>query len=460
VTYLSLAKVERSELHRQAAAWLGRQTGRPELVLAIAHHLEQAFVLRREVFVVEPAEPELVEATVEALRRAAAWAGANVSVRESIELLRRAIPVAASDRGLTQLATAQLAAMLARFGRSVEAVELAEGVLVDPAPSEAAALASLALAEEARSRADAPVMTAAGTRALDLARSLDLPLVEIEALDIVGLADAWSGRLAVSVERRRRATAIALKLGDLPRAAWCMAGYSAISLLGLGRLDDAERQVTEAMRLAADTGSLRALESVHAVLCFLRRAQDRLDEAVVHARERLSVAEKLGERLWLFNSLSVSLAPRLIELGQLEEAWECLDRALEISREAGGALEGPARAGRIAILLARGRLDEAAEEAERIDVLEDPYPEIAELRAAQGLTAEADEIWQHLLDQYANGESRLDRTEVMVGYARFLAGCERTEEARTWLAEADGLVRGTNARFHERLIREAAALLS
>jgi class 3 adenylate cyclase/tetratricopeptide (TPR) repeat protein len=460
VTYGSLPKVERSTLHLQAADWLGGHTDhRPELIVAIAHHLEQALSLRREVYPAEPATPELVEAAVVAHRSAASWAAANASVGESIELLRRAISVAEGNRELRQLATAQLATMLGRSGGSSEAVELANEVLASAAPSEATALASLALAEDARSRADASAMTEAATRALELAQSLGLPSVEVEALDIVGLAETWSGRLAAAIDRRRRAAEIAFELGDLPRAAWSMAGYSAISLIGLGKLDDAERQATDAMRLAAETGSLRALESAHTVFGFLRRAQDRLEEAVAHGRERFGFAEKLSERLWLFNSLTVSLARPLIDLGRLEEAWECLDRALEISRERGETFESYARAQRVAILLARSRLDEAAEEAELLDSVGEPYPELAELRAAQGRDDEADEIWQRLLDEFAASEDRLDRAETVVGYARFLAGRSRNDEARARLGEARDLVDGTGANFHERLIREAEALL-
>jgi len=461
VTYLSVPKVERSELHRRAASWLERETEhRAELVLAMAHHLEQALTLRREVFAAEAALPELAEATVDALRRAASWAGANASVLEAIELLRRAVAVADEDREQARLSGAQLAAMLARSGGSVEVVELARGILADPTPSEAAAFASLALAEEARSRADAAAMTEAGTRALELARSLDLPLVEIEALDILGLAETWSGRLTGAVERRQRAIEIARKLGDVPRVAWNMAGYNAIALLGLGRLDDAERQAMDAMRLATESGSLRVLESVHTVLGFVRRAQDRLAEAVAHGRERLRLAEELGERLWLFNSLTVTLARPLIELGRIDEAWRCLDRALEISREAGGAFESPARAHRVAVLLARGRLNEAAAEAELLDSLSEPFAEVAELRTAEGRVDEAEAIWQRLLGAFELSEDRLGRVEILVGYARFLARCGRSEGATSRLSEAHALVQGTGAKLHERLIREAEALLS
>lgn len=461
VTYLSLAKIDRSELHLRTGAWLKQQAGQgPEAVLAVAHHLERALVLRREVFPAEPTEVKLVGAAVEALRDAAAWAGGNASVGESIEFLRRAVAVAWDDPELAQLANAQLATMLARSGQSAEAVRLADKILSGAHSAETEAMAWLALAEDARSRNDASAMADAGTRALELAVSVGLPSVELDALDIVGLAESWAGHLSAAIRRRRRATEIALQLGDLPRAAWSMAGYNAIGLLGLGKLDEAERQATEAMRLATETGSLRALESVHTVFGFLRRAQDRLEEAVSHGRERLGFAENLGERLWLFNALTVSLARPLTELGRFEEAWECLDRALELAGETRDVtFESHARALRLGILLAWGRRDEAADEAEQIDAAAGPQPEVAELRAAQGLEGEAEAIWQSLLELVAASEDRFDRAETLVGYARFLAACGRNDDARSLLARAESLTRGTGARFYDRLIREAEALL-
>jgi hypothetical protein len=48
----------------------------------------------------------------------------------------------------------------------------------------------------------------------------------------------------------------------------------------------------------------------------------------------------------------------------------------------------------------------------------------------------------------------------VVGYARFLASRGRGEEASARLADANALIHGTGLKFHERLIREAEALLS
>jgi tetratricopeptide (TPR) repeat protein len=298
-------------------------------------------------------------------------------------------------------------------------------------------------------------MTEAGTRALELAEPLGLRSIEIEAHDIAGLADTWAGRLSSGVQHRRRATQIAFELGDLPRAAFCLAGYGAIALLEMGRLDEAERQVGEAMRVAIETGSLRALEAAHAVLVFLRRAQDRLEEAVTHAHERVLLAERLGEALWLFNALTLNLARTLIDLGRLDEAWDALDRAQDIATSS-GVRGGLVSALRAQILVAQGRLDEADTALAAVPG-PDSYFELARLREAQGRFAEADEVWRRVLDEFAGTEARLERAEMIVGYARFLAGQRRPGEARARLAEAHALVDGTGAALIERQIAAVGA---
>jgi len=460
VTYESIPKLERAELHRRAAAWLRDYAGdRAELIVPIAHHLEQALVLLREVAPLEPPAPEPVEAAVEALRDAAAWTAANASVPEAIALLRRAVDVAEGNRELTQLSRAQLATMLVRSGAVDEAVVLAEGVLAGAATPEATALASLALAEAARSRGDRPGIREAGERALEIARSTGLRALEVEALDLIGLANFWSGQLVAAEKNHRRAAELALELGDLPRAAWNMGGFSAVCLLDTGQVAEAERRTAEAMRLATQSGSLRALESGHAGLGHVRRVQDRLEEAVDHGRERLSLVEKLGERLWLVGSFTFSLARPLIYLGRLEEAWKYLERALKVSSEMGGsAFDNSVRAMRVGILLDWGRLDEAAAEASHIDA-DSVVPQLAELRAAQGQHHEAEEIWRRALEEFVGTDNRLERAEATVGYAGFLVSRGRADEARATLAEARDLVEGTGAKFHERIIREAEALM-
>ena len=60
--------------------------------------------------------------------------------------------------------------------------------------------------------------------------------------------------------------------------------------------------------------------------------------------------------------------------------------------------------------------------------------------------------------EFAATEFRVERSEMVVGYARFLAGQRRSAEARALLDEARALVDGTGAALVERLIREVEAL--
>ncbi|HZQ64886.1 MAG TPA: BTAD domain-containing putative transcriptional regulator [Gaiellaceae bacterium] len=461
VTYESIRHGERSELHRRAAAWLGeRRESRAELIVPIAGHLERWLSLLQQVAPLEPPTPACVEVAVDALRQAATWTVANAGVPEAIALLRRALATADGNPELTQLSRAQLAAMLARSGAVEEAVELAERALAGAATPEGTALASLALAEAERSRGGATGMRDAGERALAIARSLGLRALEVDVLELIALADFWSGRLTAAEGNHRRAAELALELGDVPRAAWNLGGFGVVCLLDLGELGEAERQAGEAMRLATESASLRALEQAHAGLGHLRRVQDRLEEAVEHGRERLGLAEKLGEQLWLVGCNTFSLARPLIYLGRREEAWACLERASAVSDEMGGsAFDASVHGLRVGILLAWGRLDEAAAEASLIDPVASPSTQVAELRAALGRHDEAEDIWRRSLDRFLGSENRLERAETMVGYARFLADRRRTDEARATLDEARGLVAGTGAAFHERLLREAQALI-
>jgi hypothetical protein len=75
------------------------------------------------------------------------------------------------------------------------------------------------------------------------------------------------------------------------------------------------------------------------------------------------------------------------------------------------------------------------------------------------LVNEADAIWHRILDRFVGSEDRLERAETTVGYARFLAGCGRTDEARATVDQARDLVDGSGAKFHERLLREAQTLI-
>ena len=88
----------------------------------------------------------------------------------------------------------------------------------------------------------------------------------------------------------------------------------------------------------------------------------------------------------------------------------------------------------------------------------DLYYELAQRLEAQGRVEEAEQVWQRVLEEFAGTEALIQRAERVVGYARFLAGQRRPDEARALLDEARALVDVTGAALVERLIREVEAL--
>jgi predicted ATPase len=457
VTYESVPKRERAQLHRRAAAWLQERCGeRPELIVPVAHHLERAVLLRREVAPLEALDPELIAAAAGALGEAGGWTAANAGIAEAIALLRSGVETAGGNLRLADVLEARLAALLAKAGAIDEAGRLAENALAAATRPETSALALLALAECQRSRGDFPGLRRSAERALEIARSGHLSTLEVELLGMVGFADFRAGRYVSAAEHYRRAAAVALELGDVAQAAWNTA-FASVCPIWTGELAEAERMTAEALRLATQSGSLRALEHVQAALGHLRLVQDRLDESLAHGRERLRLANELGERLWIIASYALSLANPLHYLGKREDEWAMLEKAFAVSHELGGSfLDNDIHAARVGILIAWRRLEEAAEEAQLIPPA---YPQVAELRAAQGRDDEAERIWRHVLEGYAGRDDRLNPAEAMAGYARFLATRGRTEEARAILANARPLVEGTGAKMCERLIQEADMLL-
>ena len=146
----------------------------------------------------------------------------------------------------------------------------------------------------------------------------------------------------------------------------------------------------------------------------------------------------------------------LIELGRFDEAWAALDRAAEVAASR-SVRDEVVNAFRAQILIARGRLEEADVEL-AVASSPDLYYELAQLRQAQGRVEEAERVWRRVLEEFAGTEALIERAEMIVGYAHFLAGQSRPVEARARLDEARALVDGTGAARVERLIRQVEAL--
>jgi tetratricopeptide (TPR) repeat protein len=220
-----------------------------------------------------------------------------------------------------------------------------------------------------------------------------------------------------------------------------------------GEIRLAEERALEAMNLARESGSVRALARALSALAHLRREQGRMEEAVEYGRERLRRELELSDKFTAVGACALTLAPPLIELGRLDEAWEVLEQGLAISSGIGAWwFEEPLRHGRATILSSWGRLDEA--EAELSSVIDEGssarrYLEsrgilsaLAKLRAAQGRPAEAEQIWREVLSR-PFGQARVEEADLELGFAEFLVERGRTDDAvhvlegpRSWVPQS------------------------
>jgi class 3 adenylate cyclase/tetratricopeptide (TPR) repeat protein len=363
VAYDALPKRERVVRHRAVAAWLESLfEGHHELSVSIARHHEHALALLAELAPLEPVEPGALEAAVSALVRAAEWSASSAALTEAVDLLRRAAELAHEDRALESVVQSRLAVALAQGGHVDDAVASAQEALQGTPTADACALASLALAHAAEERGDWEGIREHAPTAIRRAREAGVPRIEGEALELLGWASFWRSEDEEAEQTWGRVAELSLAAGETAAAGRAL-GYQSLSATFQGELTRAEALAEEAMRVASESGSLRALISAQTALARAREYQDRPEEAVEHGREWLRLTLELGDRLRAVAACAFGLADPLLRLGRLEEAWEELERGLEISTAMGGsAYDHPIAMRRVEVRRRQGRLDEAEAE--------------------------------------------------------------------------------------------------
>lgn len=455
VAYESVAKADRARLHRRAAAWLDpRAEERRDLLVGVAHHYERAFSFETELAPLGNADLKLMAATVRSLLAAAEWATLNAAVTEAIRLASRAAEIAVPSPELVAVARGRLAVCLVRAGRVEEAVEVAEEVGEVRARPEAAAFASLALAEAARDQGRNEAIAAHAESAIQWARTAGQPLVEAEALYILFWSRFWEGQILEAEEAGLLSAELAAQHGDLGLAARPLA-FAGVSSMWRGEVALGEERTLRALEMAQQAATPSAIAAAHTAVGHIRRVQDRLEESIEHGRERVKLASEIGERFHVASGLTLSVAEPLIDLGRLDEAWEALEEALALALELGSSsLEGPARVRRARLLTIWGRFEEAEAELEAMQPgkgtgADDHAAARAELLAARGLDVEAEKLWREVLARLPALQT-LDRAELALPFAAFLVRRDRLADARRMLDELHELVDGTGAALLQR----------
>lgn len=471
VAYERLPKGRRAEMHLRFAEWLSRRgTAQDEFVEIEAYHLEQSCLLARGV-ARAPIEPPVL-AAIDALKRSAEKAKRREGMREADRFYARAIELAGDDHAEQSVEI--------RLGRS-----RALDALGDPRAARAgyedvaesalelglrnlrgAALLYLAnsdqrqgLAAEARSR-----LAEAETLASELG---ERPL-QIRTLFESANLHAWfEADPDGAADLLRQAIELTEALGDLALRIEARMRLGSV-LFNVGDLAGAERALTEAAKLAGETGSFRDDARISSLLAYVAYFRD-LDEAERLALQALEWLERTSDSYLELQNLRV-LAKCALRRGDPVAAEEYLQPALPLALEGGGWVLSEVYRYLVEAHVAQGRLDDARDLvsfASRSLPEEDPYARAAVL-LAEGIVAAATDEPATASTAFTESlgileENRLvtDLGEARVAFARSLRRLGEVTGARIELERARTIFAEMEARaFVEEIdaeLRELAA---
>jgi class 3 adenylate cyclase/tetratricopeptide (TPR) repeat protein len=441
--YEAMPKALRADLHEAVGARLDSDDAGPAIV---GYHLEQAYVLRRELGLRDAA---LAKRAGRLLRVAAEETYNRTDAPATISLLERA-------RNLLPTDDRELPVVLTSLGSArvnVGDVSGAEAALVE-AVEAAGALGLRAVELHARVELQFVRAFAESTpveESVELARNA---IVELEPLgDELALARAWwlrsSGDLA-ACRWRGRAEAIERALGHARRA---RAGIEMVGTLA-GLLGQAllhgptpvEEAIARLEGLPSELGLDAALRgAVHTSLAGLRAKHGDHEEARRLFRDAAATCEEFGQR---FRRATQSFVGAQIEL--LAGDGAAAERELRASSAAfdefGAATSATTHRAFLAEILARlGRLEEAEELTRRVaaEVPDDDLLTqvlwrcaLARVRAREGSATEATELAAEARRLLVDAEFPQLEIAALTASAEAAAAADQTAEAGRFAAEA------------------------
>lgn len=450
VAYSMLPKRARSVRHLRFAEWLKETTKRPieESLDVLAYHYEQAW---RNAFDTGDRAEELARRAVDALDRAGARAMHLRTLPEARSLYERAIDIV-MHADLTADAAMYLA-LLVDYSEVIKWMQAPEKVLavtdavLERAPSigrddlVARAWLNRAYAEYDKGRlreADDALR-----RALEVFRRLGDRQGEAEALEVLGgVTSDLRGSLRTAEDAYRRVLELYREMGD------GMGQARTLSWLGraqqqAGHLAEARATLEEALRLGRQHHERISEAKTLMGLAIIAHLDGRSDESIALHHKVIKVVAQLGNPL---DEAGVRrhLAMVYLRRGRVSEAEEELRRAQAARRRHGLKPESPQMLRTLSeIALAKGELAAASDAAERAAALMTGEDEVgfathtaalARVRAAQGRTAEAEELFRRAVALLERQDYRIDLALVLMKYGEALERREMLERARAEFA--------------------------
>ena len=448
VAYESIPKADRSRAHDSFGRWLESTAGEriDEYADIVAYHAEQAFSLAHELG--EPDVRELGQRAYRHLLGAGKNAERRGDSRAALAFFRRALTIADS----IDLPSAERLETRARVANARMELEASQDVLdeISGLVTELRAIPpTTVLVELLRvlsfdvSDRDLATATALDREAIAIARSIGDPETIASAL----VHAHWAWWVNGDLEAGRRALAEAQEHVERTGAQQhltTLLGWLGANAGMSGRFVEGAREATRANERAGAGGSSpqRALALRGAVWVALWTGD--LDRAAALGQEAVDVAVDAGARVVIGVNYWF-LGDALEAAARHDDARIAYERSVEqLAGSPSRGLRAEARTRLARSLVALGRIEEASGHAEtaRAEVaagdvftVATAAAALALVRAAEGRTGEADQLYREALDTISPTGYRMLRMEIQRDYAGFLIDTGRAAQARPLLEE-------------------------
>ncbi len=388
VAYGQLPKRRRSVLHARVADWVERLPGGvDELVEIIAYHFEQACLLARDL--ARPEEPPPIEAAVAMLTRAGEKAEGREGIREADRFYARALELLGDEAGgiALELRLRRGRMLIAQGDLRTANQQLAgvaeEALALGRDDLRAETLLALANIDWKQGRAAESSERLAEAQRLGSDRELEVRVAYLAANNRGWFGGDSEGAIGDFRRALERAAAIddrSLRIeGHMRLGAF---------LFNLGRIAEAESELSIAVELAGQMGSHRDEARATSMLGLYKYYLGDIDEAERIAVQALDWLERTCDSYLQVQNLR-ELARYALARKNPELAEQRLREALPIALEGGGWLVIETYRYLIEALVGQGRLDDARELlafAARDVPEEDAYARAA-LSIAEGIVA-------------------------------------------------------------------------
>ena len=432
VAYGALSKSSRAEYHQKFATWL-RDRADKELLEIRAYHLDQATQLLAEL---DGRAPEaLARETAHVLELAGNRALSREAHRSARKLLLRAIELEPTLK--RRYNAAHAAWRLGDLPALSSEMEMVARDAADEGSRSIQARALVALADVALNRhGDADRAGALLAQALDVVEEDD-HAGRFQVLDLRSRIAWWGGRVGVAETLEEEALDAARAAGREDLEAKAVLELASIHIARMDN-DGAAPLVERACELAETSGSIlmRAKAASTAGRIAVARGNDAEAARLLEQAFELYMEAGAGDGI---GYAAKELARVTWRLGDEQRAEKLLRESIRLLAplEDRGVLCESQRL-LAQLLLARGRVEEAEKFAlaatETVGVTDrisnaTTRVALAEVRAAQGMDAEAEELFGEALALAAETEFRRLDLEILPSYVEFLRARGRDADA-------------------------------